>query len=149
MVSWTGMRGVVTLNAAAGIPWTTETGEPFPQRALIQAIAFSAWSAPLLLQGSTLPPLIRRLQLPSHEDDDRVEAAKAAMIVHDAADQVLPTSGPTRLRGSIRGCWPRSVRPSHGTPRTPTRCRTRRHTRCRPRCSPTCTGKCSLRSARR
>lgn len=89
VVSWTGMRGVVTLAAAAGIPLTTETGEPFPQRALIQAIAFSVAVGTLLLQGSTLPPLIRRLQLPSHEDDDRAEAAKAAMIVHDAADEVL------------------------------------------------------------
>lgn len=89
VLSWTGMRGVVTLAAAAGIPLTTETGEPFPQRALIQAIAFSVAVGTLLLQGSTLPPLIRRLRLPSHEDDDRVEAAKAATIVHDAADHVL------------------------------------------------------------
>ncbi len=89
VVSWTGMRGVVTLAAAAGIPLTTESGEPFPQRALIQAIAFSVAVGTLFLQGSTLPPLIRRLNLPSHEDEDRREAAKAAQIVHDAADDVL------------------------------------------------------------
>ena len=33
VVSWTGMRGVVTLAAAAAIPVTTVDGDPFPERA--------------------------------------------------------------------------------------------------------------------
>ena len=40
VVSWTGMRGVVTLAAAAGIPLTLHDGTPFPGRPEIQAIAF-------------------------------------------------------------------------------------------------------------
>jgi len=91
-VSWTGMRGVVTLAAAAGIPLTTVDGEPFPERATIQAIAFVVSVGTLLLQGWTLPLLIRRLQLASSADDqafDRAETRKAERVVHDAADMVL------------------------------------------------------------
>ncbi|BBY62030.1 cation:proton antiporter [Mycolicibacterium helvum] len=92
VVSWTGMRGVVTLAAAAGIPPTIASGEPFPERATIQAIAFVVAVGTLLLQGWTLPPLIRRLKLSSQEDDrayDREETLKAEGTVHAAADEVL------------------------------------------------------------
>jgi len=92
VVSWTGMRGVVTLAAAAGIPLTTAAGEPFPERATIQAIAFVIAVGTLLLQGWTLPPLIGRLRLSSGEADrayDHEETRKAEHVVHDAADEVL------------------------------------------------------------
>lgn len=92
VVSWTGMRGVVTLAAAAGIPPTIASGEPFPERATIQAIAFAVAVGTLLLQGWTLPPLIRWLKLSSQEDErayDREETRKAEGTVHAAADEVL------------------------------------------------------------
>ena len=91
VVSWTGMRGVVTLAAASGIPLMTVDGEPFPERATIQAIAFAVSVGTLLLQGWTLPLLIRWLG-PSFEQDrvsDDAETHKAERIVHDAADEVL------------------------------------------------------------
>lgn len=92
VVSWTGMRGVVTLAAAAAIPATTASGEPFPERATIQAIAFVVSVGTLLIQGWTLPLLIRRLNLSRFCDDhaaDREEELKAERVVHDAADEVL------------------------------------------------------------
>ncbi|MCV7431473.1 cation:proton antiporter [Mycolicibacterium bacteremicum] len=92
VVSWTGMRGVVTLAAAAAIPATTVDGEPFPERATIQAIAFVVSVGTLLIQGSTLPWLIRRLQLSRFNDDhaaDRAEEVKAEQVVQQAAEGVL------------------------------------------------------------
>lgn len=92
VVSWTGMRGVVTLAAAAAIPATTATGEPFPERATIQAIAFVVSVGTLLIQGWSLPLLIRRLHLSRFCDDrevDRDEELKAERLVHDVAEQVL------------------------------------------------------------
>ncbi|OBG87524.1 sodium:proton exchanger [Mycobacterium sp. E802] len=92
VVSWTGMRGVVTLAAAAAIPVTTASGEPFPERATIQAIAFAVSVGTLLIQGWTLPLLIRQLNLSRFCDDhaaDRAEEIKAEQVVHDAADEVL------------------------------------------------------------
>lgn len=96
------MRGVVTLAAASGIPLTTSTGEPFPERATIQAIAFVVSVGTLLLQGATLPSLIRRLKLSDEADAayDRAETEKAEQVVRWAAEEVLarfdaadPTTG--------------------------------------------------------
>jgi CPA1 family monovalent cation:H+ antiporter len=92
VVSWTGMRGVVTLAAAAAIPATTISGEPFPERSMIQAIAFVVSVGTLLIQGWTLPLLIKRLRVSRFTDDhaaDREEELKAERLVHDAADAVL------------------------------------------------------------
>lgn len=55
VLSWSGMRGVVTLAAAQSIP--TET----PYRAQLVLIAFAVAVITLLLHGLTLPPFIRRL----------------------------------------------------------------------------------------
>jgi CPA1 family monovalent cation:H+ antiporter len=63
VISWTGMRGVVTLAAAAGIPLVTAAGEAFPGRDVIQVVAFVVTIGTLLIQGLTLPWLIGRLQI--------------------------------------------------------------------------------------
>ncbi|MGB0973034.1 MAG: cation:proton antiporter [Mycobacterium sp.] len=106
VVSWTGMRGVVTLAAAAAIPLTTISGEPFPERSTIQAIAFVVAVGTLLLQGATLPWLIGRLDLSSESDDayTYAEKAKAELVVYDAADEVLAqfrSDPPTGLDRSV------------------------------------------------
>ncbi|OBB56031.1 sodium:proton exchanger [Mycobacterium sp. 852013-51886_SCH5428379] len=91
VVSWTGMRGVVTLAAASGIPLMTVSGEAFPERATIQAIAFAVSVGTLLLQGWTLPVLIRWLS-PSFDADrqaDESEGHKVMAVVQTAADEVL------------------------------------------------------------
>jgi len=69
LVSWAGMRGIVTLAAAFAIPETLSNGQPFPHRDLILLCAFSVVLGTLVLQGLTMKPLIRRLGL---RDDDPV-----------------------------------------------------------------------------
>ena len=63
VIGWTGMRGVVTLAAAAGIPLTTLAGEAFPGRDAIQVVAFTVTIGTLLIQGLTLPWLIKTLDI--------------------------------------------------------------------------------------
>ena len=91
VVSWTGMRGVVTLAAASGIPATLESGDPFPERAAIQAIAFVVAVGTILIQGTSLPWLIARLHLHSEEEEQYAarETSKAESIVHFAGDGVI------------------------------------------------------------
>jgi CPA1 family monovalent cation:H+ antiporter len=61
IVGWTGMRGVVSLAAALAIPATTSDGTPFPHRELIKFLAFGVIFSTLVLQGLSLPFLIRWL----------------------------------------------------------------------------------------
>ena len=69
VVSWAGMRGIVTLAAAFALPQTLPNGSPFPYRDLILLCAFAVVLGTLVLQGLTMKPLIRRLGL---TDDDPV-----------------------------------------------------------------------------
>jgi len=63
VVGWAGMRGVVTLAAALAVPVATNSGAPFPARALILFLAFVVIAVTLIGQGLTLPSLIRRLRI--------------------------------------------------------------------------------------
>ena len=69
VVSWAGMRGIVTLAAAFAVPETLPDGTPFPYRDLILICAFTVVLGTLVLQGLTMKPLIRRMGL---TDDDPV-----------------------------------------------------------------------------
>ncbi|HSI46971.1 MAG TPA: Na+/H+ antiporter [Ideonella sp.] len=69
VLSWAGMRGIVTLAAAFAIPETLPGGAPFPYRDLILLCAFAVVLGTLVLQGLTMKPLIRRVGL---TDDDPV-----------------------------------------------------------------------------
>jgi len=69
VLSWAGMRGIVTLAAAFAIPETLPSGAPFPYRDLILLCAFAVVLGTLVLQGLTMKPLIQRMGL---TDDDPV-----------------------------------------------------------------------------
>ena len=77
VVSWAGMRGVVTLAAVFLLPAST------PERPLLKLAAFVVVAGTLLLQGSTLPWLVRRLALPG--PDPAEDALQAAGLATNAA----------------------------------------------------------------
>ncbi|ETR76793.1 sodium:proton antiporter [Afipia sp. P52-10] len=84
VISWAGMRGIVTLAAAFAIPETLRDGSPFPYRDLILLTAFTVVFGTLVVQGLTLRPLIRKIGL---TDDDPVgrELRNARVHVYRAA----------------------------------------------------------------
>jgi len=63
VIGWTGMRGVISLAAAISIPQVLARGEPFVQRNVIIFLTFSVILVTLVLQGLTLPYVIRSLGL--------------------------------------------------------------------------------------
>ncbi len=63
--SWTGMRGVVSMAAALALPITLNE-QPFPNRDLIIFLTFCVIIATLVLQGLSLPMLIKALRLPRY-----------------------------------------------------------------------------------
>jgi CPA1 family monovalent cation:H+ antiporter len=61
VLSWAGMRGVVSLALALSLPHMTVDGRPFPGRDLIVFVTFLVVLVTLVGQGLTLPVVIRRL----------------------------------------------------------------------------------------
>ena len=95
MISFTGIRGVVSLAAALSIPVMLTSGQPFPDRHLILFLTFSFIVVTLVVQGPTLPWLVRKLGLvdsgrreqlvqEEREADARLDAARAALDQLDA-----------------------------------------------------------------
>jgi CPA1 family monovalent cation:H+ antiporter len=84
VVGWTGMRGVVSLAAALSVPLATNGGRPFPGRDLILFLTFSVILVTLLVQGLTLPVLLRRLGVTA-DGSDVHEEAQARFRAVDAA----------------------------------------------------------------
>jgi Na+/H+ antiporter len=84
VLGWAGMRGGVSLAAALAIPLTIEGGAPFPGREIIIFLASSVILATLVLQGLTLPLLIKLVGL---EDDGAaaIEEAKARIRAAESA----------------------------------------------------------------
>jgi Na+/H+ antiporter len=85
VVGWTGMRGVISLAAAIALPNTLADGTPFPHRDLIVFLAFSVIFVTLVLQGLTLPWVVRMLGFASStggntEASEEEEAARREML---------------------------------------------------------------------
>jgi Na+/H+ antiporter len=73
IVSWSGMRGVVSLAAALALPLFIKEGVPFPNRDLIIFLTFCVIFSTLVLQGLTLRPLINWLGVKSDGSEHRSE----------------------------------------------------------------------------
>ena len=65
VIGWTGMRGVVSLATALSIPFVLDNGSPFPHRNLILLITFVVIFITLVIQGLTLPFLVKKLKIPA------------------------------------------------------------------------------------
>jgi CPA1 family monovalent cation:H+ antiporter len=87
VLGWAGMRGVVTLAAAAGAPIVVTGGEAFAAREAIIPIAFAVAIGTLLLQGLTLPWLIHLLDIEDGEApaERHRQLRRARKIMRDAS----------------------------------------------------------------
>ena len=95
VIVWAGMRGVVTLAAAQTLP------HDFPQRSLLVLIAFGVAAGTLLVQGGTLPWVVRRLGLAgvtSSRFDEGTQGLRE--IVDGTARDVLDDPGLRRKDGT-------------------------------------------------
>jgi CPA1 family monovalent cation:H+ antiporter len=82
VLSWAGPRGILTLGTALALPYTTETGQPFPDRDLVIFLAFCVILATLVGQGLSLSPLISRLRFPPDDTKQReINLAARAVII--------------------------------------------------------------------
>jgi CPA1 family monovalent cation:H+ antiporter len=89
VMAWSGMRGAVSLAAALSLPLETDAGMPFPDRDLIIFLAYCVVVFTVVVQGLTLPSLIRQLRV---RDDPTLlehEAHSARIANAEAALRAL------------------------------------------------------------
>ena len=104
IIAWTGMRGVVSLAAALALQDQKEDGTPFPGRDLILFLTFTVILATLVVQGFSLPFLIRWLGI---EDDGIIdkEEHEARLRANQAALtrlKAITDSDPARVEALQR-----------------------------------------------
>ncbi len=85
VVAWSGMRGVVSLASALAVPLTLANGSAFPQRNLVLFITFVVILFTLILQGLSLPIILKYMKLEVKEDDTQQEQE----ITHRLATAVV------------------------------------------------------------
>lgn len=74
VISWTGTRGIISLAAALALPLTLYNDSAFPQRALILFLCFMVIFTTLVIQGLSLPGLVRLLGIkPGRDTEDEVK----------------------------------------------------------------------------
>jgi CPA1 family monovalent cation:H+ antiporter len=98
IIAWSGMRGAVSLAAALALPLTIDAGGPFPDRELVIFLTFSVILGTLVLQGLTLPAVIRAVRL---QDDGLADKEEAKARIH-AAEAAL-----ARLEELVEEDWVR------------------------------------------
>src|SRR5262249_12929713 len=85
VLSYVGVRGVVSLAAALAIPFTLASGDPFPYRDLILFITYGVILVTLVGLGLMLPPVIRWLGLARHRRAQEREAKSRELAGRRAA----------------------------------------------------------------
>ena len=92
IVAWTGMRGVLALAAAISLPTVLENGAPFPQRNFIIFLTFCVIFVTLVLQGLTLPAVIRKLGLAAGGEQNLEEQQARLLILNTVLDYLKDLS---------------------------------------------------------
>ena len=91
VIGWTGMRGVISLAAAIAVPQVLANGEPFVQRNVIIFLTFSVILVTLVLQGLTLPYVIRCLGLAGASNADPEERSARRLMAEAALKHLEET----------------------------------------------------------
>ena len=104
VVTWAGMRGVVTVATALALPQLVDSGAAFPHRSDIVLVALFCVLVTLVVQGLTLSPLVRALGVGSAADDGSAVAelrARAAQAVLQDLRSVDDASVPEGVRRAV------------------------------------------------
>jgi NhaP-type Na+/H+ or K+/H+ antiporter len=106
IISWCGMRGIVSLAAALAIPTHLPDGTPFPARDLIIFLSFFVIAATLVGQGLTLEPLIRKLKVAAGltvaEEQQHVRTAMSAAAIAAVDSHLAEAKAPPEWADQLR-----------------------------------------------
>ena len=111
IVAWTGMRGAISLAAALSLPLLLASGAQFPYRDLLIFITFFVILATVVVQGLSLPLIIRRLKLKKDDATAREEATVRLKILQAALARIeeLEQSKSAPLLDQLKNDYQRRV----------------------------------------
>ncbi|MFZ1179324.1 MAG: Na+/H+ antiporter [Mycobacterium sp.] len=96
VTTWAGFRGAVSLAAALAVPATTLSGAPFPDRSLLIFIVTVVILMTVLVQGSTLPAVVRWARMPddvAHDEELQLARTRGVQAALDALPVVASEVG--------------------------------------------------------
>jgi monovalent cation/hydrogen antiporter len=88
IVGWTGMRGVIALAAAVSLPELLDDGSAFPQRNILIFLTFCVILVTLVVQGLSLPLLIRKLGVVGATGTNEEERQARRQMLSAAINQI-------------------------------------------------------------
>lgn len=106
IISWCGMRGIVSIAAALSLPVVLPDGSAFPHRELIIFLTFFVIAITLVVQGLSMPPLIRGLKVGSNwslaSEQQRVRSAMSAVALSAIDERVRVEGVPDHWADALR-----------------------------------------------
>jgi CPA1 family monovalent cation:H+ antiporter len=88
VISWAGMRGVVSLAAALALPFTTASGAAFQERDLLIFLTICVILVTLVGQGLTFPWVLRGLRVHGDGAEEQEEASAREVATQAARDRI-------------------------------------------------------------
>lgn len=101
IVAWTGTRGVISLAAALALPLFLDDGSLFPKRSSITFLAFVVIFVTLVVQGLSLPLLIRMLKIKPEDNTDEEQKELQLYLANSTVhfiEKDFPVQGDNKLQ---------------------------------------------------
>lgn len=113
VVAWTGTRGVISLAAALALPLVLNDGTAFPKRSSIIFFAFVVIFVTLVVQGLSLPLLIRWLKIKPEDNTDEEEKELQLYLASSTLhfiEKEFPIQGDNKLQQQLKNKYEQQIR---------------------------------------
>ena len=113
VVAWTGTRGVISLAAALALPLLLDDGTAFPKRSSIIFLAFVVIFVTLVVQGLTLPFLVKWLKIKPEDNTDEEQRELQLYLANSTLHYIeheFPIQGDNKLQQQLKDKYEQQVR---------------------------------------
>lgn len=113
VVAWTGTRGVISLAAALALPLVLNDGSAFPKRSSIIFLAFVVIFVTLVVQGLTLPFLVKWLKIKPEDNTDEEERELQLYLANSTLHYIeheFPIQGDNKLQQQLKNKYEQLIR---------------------------------------
>lgn len=113
VVAWTGTRGVISLAAALALPLALDDGTAFPKRSSIIFVAFVVIFITLVVQGLTLPFLVRWLKIKPEDNTDEEERELQLYLASSTLhylEHEFSVPGDSKLQQQLKNKYEQQIR---------------------------------------